>query len=89
MEAAETAMLGEALAAGRYFGPGCHPLLLFLLGDSLGGRGLNEKREDRVRVGAVWGGQAWLSPLYQEMSLSLISISVPSPLPSLLPSLSA
>lgn len=65
MEAAETAMLGEVLAAGRYFGPGCHPLLLFLLGDSLRGvGGLNEKREDRVRVGAVWGGQAWLSPLY-------------------------
>lgn len=39
MEAAETAMLGEVLAAGRYFGPGCHPLLLFLLGDSLWGVG--------------------------------------------------
>lgn len=29
-------MLGEVLAAACYFGPGCHPLLLFLLGD-LGG----------------------------------------------------
>lgn len=50
--------------------------------------GVSEKREDRVLVGAVWGGQAWLSPLYPGDE-PLISISVPSPPPSLLPSLSA
>lgn len=56
---------GRSWQQGVILGLAATPCSCFFWETRCGGwGGLNEKREDRVQVGAVWGGQAWLSPLY-------------------------